>query len=147
MSWRHIHILRSDSFPTAFHLSSFLSFVAPLPPCLPPEIITTSFVKISLYLNSWISEALDCWQSLFNNSKVRRYRQNKTSLAALLVTFEIWLRSKLRLFDGSYRLLSIVMFHCGERNPETVLGHDLSLHILSQINCIVKETPHIVTKN
>lgn len=43
-----------------------LSLASLLPRCLLPEIITTSLVKISLYLNSWISKARGCWQSLFN---------------------------------------------------------------------------------
>lgn len=46
----------------------------PSPPaCLPLEIITTNLVKISLYLNSWISKARGCWQSLFNNSQVKQW--------------------------------------------------------------------------
>lgn len=50
-------ILPSDPSPTSFHPSltyppSLSLLRHPSPPCLPPEIITTSLVKISLYLNS-----------------------------------------------------------------------------------------------
>lgn len=38
--------------PTSFHPSLSLLRHPSLPPCLPPEIITTSLVKINLYLNS-----------------------------------------------------------------------------------------------
>ena len=64
-------ILPSDPFPTSLHPSLCLSCVTV--PSLPPEIITTSFVRISLYLNSWISKASGCWQSLFNNNEVKQW--------------------------------------------------------------------------
>lgn len=76
MSSFHTCILPSDpSLPLSIYHS--LSLVSALPrsllPCLPPEIITTSLVKISLYLNSWISKPWGCWQSLFNNSQVKQW--------------------------------------------------------------------------
>lgn len=66
-SYQQNVLLPSDPSLTSFHPSLSLSLVSPLPPCLSPEIITTSLVKISLYLNSWISKAWGCWQSLFNS--------------------------------------------------------------------------------
>ena len=59
---------QTSSFPLTLLLP--LSIHHSLHPRLSPEIITTSLVKISLYLNSWISKAWGCWRSLFNNSQV-----------------------------------------------------------------------------
>lgn len=60
------YILPSDPLlPLLIH--HFLPLVLPLPPRLPPEIITTSLVQISLYLNSWISKGWGRWQSTFSN--------------------------------------------------------------------------------
>lgn len=72
MSRFHICILiMTLLLPLPIH--HYLSPASPLPARLPPEIITTNLVKISLYLNSWISEARSCWQSLFNNSQVKQW--------------------------------------------------------------------------
>lgn len=66
----HIH---PSLWPLSYLFSS-ITFSLLCHPSLPPEIITTSPVKISLHLNSWISKAWGCWQSLFNNNiQVKRW--------------------------------------------------------------------------
>lgn len=82
----------------------------PSHPCLPPEIITTSLVKISLYLNSWISKAWGCWQSLFNNSQLNRSGVGSHSLRAALKG-DIW-----KHLRWTYWCFVIVIVPCNEQH-------------------------------